>query len=232
MASRVQTLLTWKKLCLVAAALLASGTSARAGLVISVLDTVATPGSSGDTVQVTLTNDSAGSVTISAFSYGLQVNGTDITFTDASATNSAAFPYIFGTNTTGPDGLGTPGSPPSTIIVADSFYPPTMAGPNYATLVAGQTVGLGTVFFDVSPTAQTSAVTVSVIQDPDVTNFANGGGDGHVPIDGYVPGAIAITPSTVATPEPSGLVMIATGLVACAGYTNRRIKWKKDSSGQ
>src|SRR5947209_8664720 len=86
----------WRRLPLVLAALavvLLTAGPARADLVISVQNVTATPGSTGNTIEVDLTNTTSATVTLGSFAFSLAVNNTNITFT--SADNKTTAPYVF-----------------------------------------------------------------------------------------------------------------------------------------
>jgi hypothetical protein len=176
------------------AVVLAAG-PARAGLVVSA---ESVPASAG-VFDVILTNTGGSAVGISGFSFEVNVDSAQVTFTDA--TTATTDPYIFaGTSLFGPDITRNITNGGETLDALDISF-----GGNQS-VGAGQSVGLGHVFFSVSGTLPGPA-TVSFTAYP-ATGLADSGGN-NVPIDTLTSGTISPA-GTV--PEPSTLVLATTAL--------------------
>jgi hypothetical protein len=179
-------------------------------LILSIESVSASPGSSGDTFDVLLTDNGSPDVSVAGFNFTIQSSSPAITFTGV-FTSTATAPYIFaGNSLLGPeiDEQLTP-----TVIAAD------LAASGSTTLNSGEVVGLGQVFFNVSPTATPGPYTVSF-----VTSGGTGDNDlsdptgANIPIATFTSGTINIT----STPEPSSLLMFLAGTAALAAWNRRR----------
>jgi hypothetical protein len=196
--------------------------SARADLIIVAESAVANAPSSNNNLEVILQNTGPGSVTIGAFSFGVSVTGTGINFTQADI-NTTTAPYIFNGNSLFGPSISTSTGPSLTASDAD-------ADPAGATLAAGSTVGLGRLFFDVSPSAAPGphAVTIAPFPTTSLSDpFAN-----DVPVTSFVDGQILVV-STLVVPEPAALWSAAVALVAggCAWSRSRHRKVRLHRSG-
>jgi len=82
------------------------------------------------------------------------------------------------------------------------------------TLTSGQSLALGRVLFDISPTAATGPFTVSFTGTPAVTdaNSLSDPAGAPVSVDSFTSGTITITSSSV--PEPSSLLLVLGGMAA------------------
>ncbi len=185
---------------------------AAADLVVSVSSVpLALPGSTGNLLEVDLTNTGSVAVDVGSFGFAIGTADTRITFT--SADTSTASPYIFDGHSFVQD-FGVPlntSSGPSLLAsdLSDSLS---------LTLVdAGATVGLGRVFFDVSGAPGPGGV-VPVVIDPNNTSLADDIGD-PVPIDTLSNGGITLLG---VVPEPSGVVLLGLGLLGCVALVSSR----------
>jgi hypothetical protein len=196
------------------AACLLSPSTARASSIVSIESVNVAAGSSGNGIDVELTNSGPSAVTIGGFSFEISIANMDISFTGANTSTAAA--YIFGTDSLfGPD-LAGPSSGQS-LAVSDVFSI-FFSG---ATLDAGTTVGLGHVLFDVSPNAASGSFSVDLALFPS-TSLSDESGN-NVPIDTLVSGRITITAAEGdVVPEPSSLLLLASGVAAMAGIARRR----------
>jgi len=181
---------------LIAIALLAS-MPARAGIVVTIGSAIVNPGATGASLDVTLSNTGNFAQNIAGFNFDLSTSNTDITFTSINI--STLLPYIFNDSLFGPDiNLGNPNPGPGQLIDASDLS--AGVGTNVA---AGQTLGLGHVLFDISPSAAAGLFTITL-------NASSGGGTsfsdvrgGNVAFSG-VNGSITINGSE-GVPEPSTL---------------------------
>lgn len=180
--------------------------SAHAGLIFGITTNVAHPGSSSNSLNVTLTNTgttSADDALIAGFSFEITAASTDITFSGVSTSTNSA-PYIFAGNSLyGPDnslGIGTGGQSIS-------------AGDNYATanaditLAHGQTIGLGFVSFELSLTTPLNPISITFTAFP--TTGVNDSAGFQYAFD--LPGNAQID-VTSTVPEPSTLFTLGIGM--------------------
>ena len=194
-------------------------TSAQAGLIFGITTNVAHPGSSSNSLDVTLTNTgttSADDALIAGFSFEITAASTDVTFNGVStstssvtfngvSTSTSSVPYIFAGNSLyGPDinlGIGAGGQS----ISAGDNYAPTNAD---ITLAHGQTIGLGFVSFELSPTTPLNPIHVSFTAHP-TTGVNDSTGFQYAFV---LPGNAQID-VTSAVPEPSTLVTLGVGML-------------------
>jgi hypothetical protein len=205
----------WPKILSVAAAglLLATALPARAGIIVSVESVSANAGTTGNTLEVDVTNTGPNAVDIAAFSFEISVpSGSGVTFTGAD-TSTSMNPYIFtGNSFFGPQ-IGTPsGTPLGTTLDASD-----LATSGSTTLSTGETLALGRVSFDVAGSAPNGPVTVSFsgfvpasLSDPNQNT---------IPIDTLTNGTITISQGAV--PEPSSLVSATLGVLGAAWLIRR-----------
>jgi hypothetical protein len=184
---------------------------APAALIITAQSVTASPGATGATFDVTLTNNGPSAVQIQGFSFGLSSNSPDITFTAAFVTTTTA-PYIFAGNSAfGPE-IDTTTGP--TLAASDLYG--TDAG---VSVGAGATVGLGQVFFDVAANAPPESITLAFAAFPATSLNGPGPDFDNIAVDSLVPGTV-----TVSVPEPGSLTLLGIGLgcVAGCGWLRRR----------
>ena len=181
--------------------------SAHAGLIFGITTNVANPGSLSNSLDVTLTNtgtSSADDALIAGFSFEITAASTDVTFNGVS-TSTSSVPYIFAGNSLyGPDinlGIGAGGQS----ISAGDNYAPTNAD---ITLAHGQTIGLGFVSFELSPTTPLNPIHVSFTAHP-TTGVNDSTGFQYAFV---LPGNAQID-VTSAVPEPSTLVTLGVGML-------------------
>jgi hypothetical protein len=189
-----------------AAMLLLAPGAARADLVFNIESVSASAGSTGNTLDVTVTNTGPSAVTVGGFSFEISTPTSNINFTDATTATTLA-PYIFGGNSAfGPSIAISTGQ---ALDASDSFFPFGSG----STLGAGATVGLGHVVFNVASGTPGGPITVSFtgggftsLSDPD-------GND--IPITTLGTGTITVKSGTV--PEPSTSVLLGFAMLLSLG---------------
>jgi PEP-CTERM motif len=181
---------------------------ADATLIISVEPVTAAPGTTGGTFDVLLTDSGSAGVSVAGFSFEIQSSNPAITFTGA-FTSTATATYIFNGNSLfGPE-IDTQTTP--SLIAQD------LAASGSTILNSGDVVGLGQVFFNVSPTATPGPVTVSFTGGLAGNDLSDPAG-ANIPINTFTSGTINIT----STPEPSSLLMLLAGTAALAAWNRWR----------
>ena len=175
-----------------------------ASLIVSIPSVTASPGSSGNFFDVTLTNTGPLAVTIAGFGVGVSTANPDIFLTAATWDTSA--PYIFlSSSLLGPDLLGS--TTGLSLTAGDvSLFDRSVA--------PGATVGLARVFFDVAPNAGLGSFTVTL--DPIATSLADSTG-ADIPITALQDGTI-----TTAVPEPGSFYFLGGALLVMLGAAGRR----------
>lgn len=198
------------RFCGVTAALLLGSMAApaRADLIITVLDSVAQPGDTGVTFDVTLTNTGLAGVDVGGFQVELSVPGASgIHFTDA--TIATAAPYIFGIQGSGSPLNNDPLNPfPNTDFTGiDNAFTPT----GVVTIAGGSTLGLEHVLFSVDAGTPIGPITVTVVPFDSIshggTQLTDVNGD-PVPAS-FVNGTITVRLRSV--PEPSAVLLVGVG---------------------
>jgi hypothetical protein len=203
-------------LCMTLAVLL--GTSAaRAGFIVSVESVNAVAGSTGNTLEVDLSNTGASAV-IGAFSFGISTSTANIDFTQATI-NTTNYAYIFaGASLFGPIISTTTGQ----FLDASDLSTLTLnTPPTGTTLGANQTLGLALVSFDVAAGTSAGSIAVDVTSYP-TTSLTDPSGNDISGTNGsnlsFSNGTITILtpPSGSPTSEPSTLLLLSAGLVLLA----------------
>lgn len=190
--------------------LLGSATG-RAGVILSGQSVFAASGSSGNSLDINLTNSGPSAITIAAFTFGISTANPNISFTDANI--STAAPYIFGANSLfGPDLTGPTNG--QSLVTSDNFSIP-LSG---TTLSAGATMGLGHIIFNLAGTATAGAFPVSFAPFP--TSSLSGPAGNGISIDTFSNGQITITAAAV--PEPSFRLPLLAGIVLVTVATVKR----------
>ncbi len=191
--------------------LLAAARPARAELVVSVQDVTAPAGTTGNTLEVDVSNTGSLAVDISAFSFEISVAGSSgVTLTGADTSTTLAT-YIFAGNSLYGPTISTT-TPGTTLDASD------IASTGSTSLAGGETLGLGLVSFDVTGSTPTGPVTVTLTGYPSTSLTASN--TSNIPIDALNNGTITITPSAV--PEPSSLVSATLGLLGAGWLVRRR----------
>ena len=183
----------------------------RADLVIAAESVTVNPGTSGNSLEISLQNTGPSAVTLAGFSFEISIGNPDITLTEALISTSLN-PYIFaGHSLFGPE-IDT--SNTGQVLQASDIYDIIFGG---ATIGAGTTVGLGLVLFDVASAAGSGATLVTLGGFP-ATSLSDALG-ADVSIDTLTNGQITIQPSA-SVPEQSSVTLLLTllPLIGCAHW--------------
>jgi hypothetical protein len=185
-------------------ACLAAVNSAKGTTLFGIQSAFAASGSTNNALDVFISNLGPSSVDIGGFSWEITVSGADVTLN--SATTATVLPYIFeGNSAFGP--VISTSSPGQTMDASD-----IVATINSSTTIgAGQTFGLGRLFFDVAPSALENEV---LTLDFNPSNSSLSDADGNpIPIDTFQSGTITIVASV---PEPRTGITLSSLLVVFA----------------
>ncbi|HXS94699.1 MAG TPA: PEP-CTERM sorting domain-containing protein [Candidatus Limnocylindrales bacterium] len=192
------------RLILAAAAL---APAASAGVVFSVtpVTTIAHPGDIGDSFDVVLTNNSGGTISVAAFTFGVSTSSSDISFQAADTSTSA--PYIFAGDSF--DIIGgfplSSGTFPNQHVVGSDLTNDFTG----VTVLNGQTVGLGRILYDVSPTAATGSFSLDLSTNANENSLSDENFAG-ITIDSLKDASVSIE-NTV--PEPATLLLSPAALL-------------------
>lgn len=185
----------------------------QAALIVTAGTVSAGAGTTGNVLQVTLTNTGPSTVTVGAFSFGVSTANAGITFT--AATINTASPYVFaGHSFIVPTFSPTIDLTTGTSLLASDLYDVFGSG---ATLASGATVGLGRLLFNVAPGTPNgvNGVTVAAFSATSLSDAL-----GNDLAFTTANGSITVTGAVTAVPEPATLVVFA--LVGAAGWVVRR----------
>ena len=182
-----------------------SAPAASAGLVLSIEGGLsATAGSTGNSFEVDVSNTGATAADINSFAFQVSINNTDVTLT-GTTDGTTNFAYIFGDSLFGPN--------INTLSRGQSMDGQDTTGGNDFSLGAGDTIGLGEIFYDVANGAGTGPFTLSF--SPSTANSFSDGGGQSLDTDSSATGSITITAAAVSsTPEPSSLSLMALAVIA------------------
>jgi hypothetical protein len=183
---------------------------AAASLIVTVGNAFANSPSSGNAVEIDLTNTGPAAISLGGFSFEIQVPDPHITF--ISATTATVAPYVFAGNALFGPLINT--SAPGQLLDASDLWGIPGGG---ATIAAGATVGLGQVFFDVSAGELPGPVTVMLSSFPFTSLFDPTGV--NLVVGTLVNGSVTIT--TTAVSEPSALMLALLGLATLGSMRKR-----------
>jgi hypothetical protein len=182
-------------------------------IVFSLEPVAAGAGTTGDSFEVLLTNDTGGSVTVGGFSFGIGVATANLTFTGVD-TSTVTEPYIFGADSLfGPDISVQPPTLPGQTLEAEDLDAATGA-----IVASGASVGLGLVHFNIAGGTPSGPIAVTFISlDDSLANVAGGG----IPF-GVINGNVNVTAATGSAPEPATFLLAGLALVAIVAGVRRR----------
>lgn len=172
-----------------ALAMLLGGMQLHASLILSAGSVNVLAGSTGNTIDISLTNTGPASLVIGGFSLQVSVSGTAVTFNSVS--DATASPYIFaGHSAFGPD-IATNVS--GQMASASDLFDVPLSG---TTVDAGTTFGLADIIFSVAPQTPpgTYPVTIGVFPSSSISDP----GGNNISINSLTTGQITIT----GVPEP------------------------------
>lgn len=195
-----------KVLFILTAATLAPAASASAVFSIAPLTTQVHPGDTNDAFQVLLTNRSGADIPVAGFSFGVTTTDPNITF--EAADTSTSVPYIFtGDSLDVIHSIPLSASSPGRSLVGLDF---TNDGSGVM-VASGQTVGLGRVFFDVSPGAPLLAPVIIDFSSNPGDNVLSGAGGNAIGVS--LPAGTQIVTGASPAPEPATLLLVPGGLL-------------------
>jgi hypothetical protein len=158
---------------------------------ISFTTVTAAPGSTGNILELVLTNTSASSITIDTFDFQITTTDPDITFTGADISTAMA-PYIFLGNSFDINN-GFP-----FLISVSPFHAGDSADNGVGTTIGvNAVVGLGRVFFNVAPNAAQGGFAIHLTPDPGTALANQGVGIPATLVDGEITIASAPEPATL-----------------------------------
>jgi hypothetical protein len=204
-------------LCLSVASVACASSAARADLVFGIAGGPATPGSSFNSFDVTLTNSGPSDVVIAGFSFEITTTSAYVNFSDVTVSTQSA-PYIFGAYSEfGPD--ITIFASGNTVLAGDNYVTPFEG----VTLATGQTLDLGHVVFTLDSTAPSTPIPINFSTDASTgVNDPNGIPFQDLSIPG--PGVLTIPVGGAAVPEPSSFVLALQGLLLF-GYIAKKCRY-------
>ncbi len=179
----------------------------RASLLMNIQPVSDAAGTTGDTLDVTLTNTGPSSVTIAGFTFGIGVGTSNLTFTGVTDGTTTAT-YIFSGNSLfGPDISQQPPNLPGQTLEASDLWASIGTG---ATVGTGATAGLGHVTFNLAAATPSGPISVNFIPADDSLSDAAGAALAFTANNGTV----TVTRGGTSTPEPGTFAFAAVALVA------------------
>lgn len=193
-------------------------TPARAQMIMGITTNSFTPGSSTNSLDVTLTNTGASPTTIAGFSFEITAASNNVTF-ESVTDNTVSGAYIFAGNSSfGPNiELNAVSNSGQTISGADNFKTPSEG----TTLAANQTLGLGNVQFALSPFTPLKPINITFTSYP--TTSVSDSNANNIPVSsGSAAHPPQIGPPT-SVPELPPTALVVTGLLLGVGVPLRRL---------
>jgi hypothetical protein len=181
-------------------------------LILNIQSTSASPNTSGNAFDVTVTNTGPSAVSIDGFTLGIHTASSLISFTDAT-TGTTVAPYIFGVDGfAGSDLTGPTSGQSLTTSDLDSVAAVSVA--------SGASFGLAHVLFSV---AGATPAGYNVDFTSPSTSFSDAAGH-PITIDTLNGGTITVT-STSTVPEPSSMAPLTLVLlIGCSAVLRRRAR--------
>lgn len=177
--------------------------SAQASVILTMQTVMATAGSTGNSLQITLTNDDpVFSIDVSGFNFLIHSTSPNINFT--SALFNTAFPYIFAGNSFDEDNM-LPLNTSSGQSLAASDSADNV--PTFTTVGPGATFGIADILFDIAPNALNGFDAIVFDTDPANTSVSDQNGMA-IQIASFVNGGVI----TSSVPEPAGQWLMVGGL--------------------
>jgi hypothetical protein len=193
---------------------------ARAGLVLGIAADTATPGSSSNSFDVTLTNTGMNGLNIAGFSFELTTTSGDVTFSAVNVYTQSAS-YIFGANSEfGPD--VTLSASGGTVSASDNYIVPNEG----ATLASGQTLDLGHVLFALAQNAASTPIQLMFSDYPD-TGVNAADGYQYMDVSFAAPDALIIPVGATVVPEPASVVLALQGLFVLRYLSGRSRRMRR-----
>ena len=185
---------------------------AKADVIIGVQSVSANAGSTGNSLEVFLTNTGTAPLTISTFSFEISVATSNINLADATIGTTDS--YIFaGHSLFGPDIATATGQ---TLDASDLFDVPASG----ATVLGNSTVGLGEVSFDVAAGTSSGLYAVmfsgfpaTSLSDDLANNISFSTQNGSITVIGVA-----------AVPEPSSLMLLGSGALTLVGFFRKKLR--------
>jgi hypothetical protein len=187
---------------------MAAAALGRASLIMNVQPVTYAAGSTGDTLDVTLTNTGPSGVAIAGFSFGLSVGTSNLSFTGVSAFPTTAV-YIFsGQSLFGPTDISVqpPNLPGQTLEAED------VASISASTIASGTTLGLGHVTFNLGAATPPGGILLSFIAVDDSLSDAAGIPIAFSTVNG------SVTVGTAPVPEPATSAFVCTALIGLGAF--------------
>jgi hypothetical protein len=132
-------------------------TPARAQMIMGITTNSFTPGSSTNSLDVTLTNTGTSPTAIAGFSFEITAASNNVTFKDVTVNTVSVANIFAGNSLFGPEIKLNVSNNGQTISGADNFATPYGG----TTLAAHQTLGLGNVLFALSPSTPLAPINIT-----------------------------------------------------------------------
>jgi hypothetical protein len=182
-------------------------------LILNIQSTSASPNTSGNAFDVTVTNTGPSAVSIDGFGLGIHTASSLISFTDAT-TGTTVAPYIFGVD-------GFAGSDLTGPTSGQSLTTSDLDSVSAVSVASGASFGLAHVLFSVAPGASGGGYNVDFTSP--ATSLSDAAGF-PLTIDTLNGGTITVT-STSTVPEPSSMAPLTLVLlIGCSAVLRRRAR--------